>query len=438
MEYLGLNHIDGDLIILEGVSAPAYDEIVSIDVPGQPTRLGRVLQIEGDRAIVLVFEGTRGLSLTGTATRFTGRPMEMVVSHELLGRVFDGLGRPRDGLGSVYGGARRGITGEAINPVKRVYPRSYIHTGFSAIDGLVTLIRGQKLPMFSADGLPHDRLAAEIATHAQIADSGTPFAVVFAAMGISHDTAEFFRETFTDSGQMPRTIMYLNLASDPPAERLATPRFALTAAEYLAYDMGYHVLVILTDMTAYAEALREISSARGEIPSRKGYPGYMYSDLAGIYERAGIIKGSRGSLTQLPILTMPSEDITHPIPDLTGYITEGQIVLDRDLHRRGIYPPINVLPSLSRLMKDGIGEGYTTKDHPALATKLFATYAGVKDIRALATIMGEDDLTDHDKNLLTFGSRFEEEFLHQNMYENRSLERTLEIARVMLRQVGIK
>jgi len=355
--------------------------------------------------------------------------MEITLSKELLGRTFDGLGNPRDGLGAIYNGIRRGIAGVPTNPVKRVYPRNYIHTGFSSIDYLTTLIRGQKLPIFSADGLPHDHLAVQIATQAKIADTEkSPFAVVFAAMGISHDTAEFFRYSFIESGQIDRTIMYLNLSGDPPTERIATPRFALTAAEYLAYDLGYHVLAILTDMTSYAEALREISSSRGEIPSRKGYPGYMYSDLASIYERAGIIKNKPGSLTQIPILTMPNEDITHPIPDLTGYITEGQIVLDRNLHRKNIYPPINVLPSLSRLMKDGIGEGFTTKEHPAIAAKLFATYAGVEDVRALAAIIGEDDLTEDDKKLLNFGYRFEHEFINQQKYENRSLTETFNIA----------
>jgi len=433
MEYLDISKIKGSLLILKDISAPKYDEIVKIQMPNAPPRTGRVLQIEGDTAVILVFEGTSGLSLTETSTRFTGRQMEIILSEEILGRTFNGLGSPRDGLGEIYNGIKRKIAGVSTNPVHRVYPRNYINTGFSAIDGLITLIRGQKLPIFSADGLPHDKLAVQIATQAKIADSeDAPFAVVFAAMGISHDTADFFRQTFIESGQINRTVIYLNLANDPPTERIATPRFALTAAEYLAYDLGYHVLVILTDMTSYAEALREISSARAEIPSRKGYPGYMYSDLASLYERAGILKGRKGSLTQLPILTMPNEDITHPIPDLTGYITEGQIVLDRTLHRRGVYPPINVLPSLSRLMKDGIGEGYTTKDHPVLAAKLFAKYAGVGDIRALATIIGEDDLTPEDKDLLNFGNRFEQTFIHQQPYENRSLTETLDIARNLL------
>ena len=425
MEYLGLKSIKGGLVTLEGVSSPppAYEEIVTITTEHNLPKLGRVIQVTGDTATVFVFEGTDGMSLTNTATTFTGRLMEMTLSPEILGRELDGLGRPRDGLGPVLPGLRRIISGTITNPANRVYPRNYIRTGFSAIDGLATLIRGQKLPIFSADGLPHDKIAAQIATRAGVD------AVVFAAMGVQHSTAEFFRRSFEESGTLNRTVMFLNLASDPPTECIATPRFALTAAEYLAYDLGYHVLIILTDMTAYADAIREISSAHGEIPSRKGYPGYLYSDLASIYERAGIVRHSRGSLTQIPILSLPGEDITHPIPDLTGYITEGQIVLDRQLHRRAIYPPINVLPSLSRLMKDGIGEGITSADHAKLAGKLFAKYAEVGDIRALVSIIGEDELTENDKELLEFGQRFEAEFLTQEDFENRSMEKTLEIAR---------
>ena len=450
MEYLGLKEIRNGLMILEGVTTPAYDEIVTVTIEGEPPRTGRIIQVDGDIAVVLVFEGTRGLTRDKTTTRLTGRQLEMNLSEDLLGRVFDGLGRPRDGLGQVYPDIKRVISGQALNPAERIYPRNYIHTGISAIDGLITLIRGQKLPIFSADGLPHDELAAQIAANAGLTplfdgnkpgvrleagkplDVGEKFCVVFAAMGAQYDTAEFFRRTFIESGSFHRTVMFLNLANDPPTERVATPRFALTAAEYLAYDLGYHVLVILTDMTAYAEALREISSARGEIPGRKGYPGYMYSDLASLYERAGIRKGAKGSVTQIPILTMPGEDITHPIPDLTGYITEGQIVLDRNLHHKGIYPPINVLPSLSRLMKDGIGEGFTTKEHPAIANKLFSAYAKIGDIRALASVIGEGDLTPSDKNLLEFGRLFEETFINQNSYENRSLEKTLEIGTKLL------
>jgi len=427
--YHGLKEINGNLIILEGVDNPVYDEIVEIAAPRGEIRTGRVIQILEDRVIVLVFEGTSNFSLSNTRTRFTGRPMELSLSEEILGRVFDGMGRPIDGLGPVYG-TMRPINGEAINPVLRTYPQNYIQTGISAIDGLATLIRGQKLPIFSGDGLPHDLLAAQIARQAAL--GGANFAVVFAAMGVKHDVADYFRRSFEESGAAGRTVMFLNLADDPAAARVITPRIALTAAEYLAFDKEMHVLAILTDMTAYAEALREITSARGEIPSRKGYPGYLYSDLASIYERAGLIKGNSGSLTQIPILTMPSDDITHPVPDLTGYITEGQIVLDRSLHQRGIYPPINILPSLSRLMKDGIGKGRTREDHAELANRLFAAYAQVGDARALASVIGLEELSDEDKRLLDFGQRLEAEFVGQSMYENRGLNDTLDRGIAML------
>ena len=443
-EYLGLSHLKGNIAILKIAAAgtgsihpAAYDEVVTLHQPNSPPRLGRIIQIENDTAVILVYEGTAGLSLTTTQTRLSGGPMEISLSPEILGRIFDGIGRPADGLGQILAHERREISGKPIipiNPTHRQYPRNYIHTGISAIDGLTTLIRGQKLPIFSADGLPHNQLAAQIAAQASITGTSHPsekFAVVFAAMGISHDTAECFRKSFTESGAGTHTVMFLNLSHHPTAERIATPRFALTAAEYLAFTLGYHVLTILTDMTAYAEALREISSNRGEIPSRKGYPGYMYSDLASIYERAGIIKGCPGSLTQIPILTMPSDDITHPIPDLTGYITEGQIVLDRTLHLQGIYPPINPLPSLSRLMKDGIGEGFTTKAHPHIAKKLFAAYAKVGDARALASVIGESDLSPEDKGLLEFGTQFEQAFLNQGEYKNRSLAETLQMGEIL-------
>ncbi|MCL1862972.1 MAG: V-type ATP synthase subunit B [Defluviitaleaceae bacterium] len=429
MEFLCVEEIRGSLLILSGVCGAAAEDIVEIKTDGRPSRLGRLIHLHGDTAIILVFEGTRGLSPNFTSIRLMGRPLEIPLSEEILGREFDGLARPRDGQGKLFTKTSKSIENIPTNPTDRIYPRNYIHTGFSAIDGLITLIRGQKLPIFSADGLPHNQLAAKIATQANVAEN-EKFAVVFAAMGINHATAEFFRNSFIGSGNFDRTVMFINMSDDPPAERIATPRFALTVAEYLAYDHGYHVLVIMTDMTAYAEALREISSSRGEIPGRKGFPGYMYSDLASIYERAGIRRGKRGSVTQIPILTMPAEDITHPIPDLTGYITEGQIVLDRILHKKGIFPPINVLPSLSRLMKDGIGEGFTTKEHPAIATKLFATYAGVGDARALASVIGEEDLSENDRYLLEFGKRFEHEFLHQPRV--RTMEQTLELAQSLL------
>ena len=427
IQHLTLAQIRGNLITLKLTRAqppPSYEEVVNIASPGRPLSLGRVVQVSGEYATILVFGGTNGLGLTATTT-FTGEPLKMEVSEALLGRVFDGMGRPIDGLGPTPVGEARSIAGCAISPTNRIYPRNYIHTGFSAIDGLATLIRGQKLPIFSMEGLPHNRLAAEIATFASVAKGGK-FAVVFAALGVTFDTADFFRNIFEESGQANRTIMYLNLANDPTTERIATPRFALTAAEYLAYDLGYHVLAIITDMTAYAEAIREISSANGEIPSRKGYPGYMYSDLASIYERAGIVKNSPGSLTQIPVLTMPGDDITHPIPDLTGFITEGQIVMCRRLARQGIWPPVNVLPSLSRLMKDGIGEGYTTAEHPAIAAAIFAKYAKVGDVRALASIVGEDELTIGERNFLIFGQRFEEDFVNQ--HGRRTLTDTLDIA----------
>ncbi|MCL2240552.1 MAG: V-type ATP synthase subunit B [Defluviitaleaceae bacterium] len=429
LEYLGLKEIRGSLVILENVKEAAYDEIVEIRLgegshSDARSKIGRVIQVDGEVAVVLVFEGTADFSLTNTVTRFTGRPMTIPLSPDILGRTFDGMGRPTDNLGTVPARTRRSINGTAINPIHRDYPRSYISTGLSAIDGLATLIRGQKLPIFSGDGLPHDRLAAQIAENVQTEDS----VVVFAAMGVKHDTARFFRRAFEESGALARSVLFLNLASDPATERIITPRCALTAARYLAFDCEMDVLVILTDMTAYAEALREISSARGEIPSRKGYPGYLYSDLASLYEQAGILKGKRGSLTQIPILTMPGDDITHPVADLSGYITEGQIVLDRALHQRGIYPPIGVLPSLSRLMKDGIGPGKTRADHPALAKALFSSYAQVGDARAILSIVGEEDLSETDKKMLAFGQRFEEEFIHQHHGESRTMEQTLNLA----------
>ena len=435
MYYKGLSSIHGSLVILEGIANPTAGEIVKISssTHTQPEKTGRIIRIDGDRAVVQVFEGTQNMSTEDTITKFTGRPLQIRLSREILGRVFDGIGRPIDGLGQVAG-ELRDINGNPINPAYREYPRSYIQTGISAIDGLMTLIRGQKLPIFSGDGLPHDRIAAQILSQASIKSSTEgDFAVVFGAMGVSHDTAEYFRQILTETSGIDSVVMFLNLASDPIVERIAVPRASLTAAEYLAYDLGKHVLVILTDMTAYAYALRELSSAQNEIPSRKGYPGYLYSELSSIYERAGIIKGSPGSLTQIPILSMPGDDITHPIPDLTGFITEGQIVLDRSLHQEGIYPPINVLPSLSRSMKDGIGEGFTRADHPGIANKLFASYAKVKEVRALAQVIGEEELGEEDQKYLKYGEAFESQFLNQQPYENRTLEETLDLALEVLK-----
>ena len=398
VEYLGLSAINGPLVVLEGVQGASFDEIVEMTVGGTEKKLGRIVEVYEDKAVIQVFEGTDGMALRNTHTRLTGHPMELAVSEEMLGRTFNGIGTPIDGLGDIRSDIRLDINGKPLNPVTREYPRNYIRTGISAIDGLTTLIRGQKLPIFSGNGLPHDHLAAQIVQQASLGeDSDEEFAIVFAAMGVKHDVADFFRKTFEESGVSSHVAMFINLANDPVVERLITPRVALTLAEYLAFEKGMHILVILTDMTSFAEAMREVSSSKGEIPSRKGFPGYLYSELATIYERAGIVAGKNGSVTQIPILTMPNERYYPPNPDLTGYITEGQIVLDRNLHGQSIYPPINVLPSLSRLMKDGIGEGYTRKDHQDVANQLFSCYAKVGDARALASVIGEDELSPLDK-----------------------------------------
>ena len=427
IEYLGLSDINGPLVVLEGVRNAFYDEIVEFKVGEDSRRLGRVVVIEGDRAIIQVFEGTESMSLENTHTKLTGHPMEIELSEEILGRTFNGIGQVADGLGPVIAERKVNINGLPLNPVTREYPRNYIRTGISAMDGLTTLIRGQKLPIFSGNGLPHDQLAAQIVQQASLGgDTDEQFAIVFAAMGVKYDVAEFFRRTFQESGVSDHVVMYLNLANDPVVERLITPKVALTTAEYLAFEKGMHILVILTDITSFAEAMREVSSSKGEIPSRKGYPGYLYSELATLYERAGIVRGGSGSVTQIPILTMPNDDITHPIPDLTGYITEGQIVLERQLHGQAIYPPINVLPSLSRLMKDGIGEGYTRGDHQDVANQLFSCYAKVGDARALASVIGEDELSPLDKRYLLFGSAFEREFVGQGTDQNRTIEETLD------------
>ncbi|MCM1543956.1 MAG: V-type ATP synthase subunit B [Ruminococcus sp.] len=426
VEHRGLSEINGSLVVLEGVKNPMNEELVEIELTDKTKRTGRIVAIEGDKVVVQVFEGTRGVSMVNTKTRLLGKPMEMKLSKEILGRTFDGLGRPIDGLGEIYPEVSLNVNGQPINPVSRVYPRNFIQTGISSIDCLTTLIRGQKLPIFSGSGMRHNELAVQIVRQASIADNDD-FAVVFAAMGVKNDVAEYFRSSFEKANVMNRVVMFLNLSNDPIIERIITPRCALTAAEYLAYETGKHILVILTDMTSYAEALREFSSSKGEIPARKGYPGYLYSDLATLYERAGIIKSSGGSVTQIPILTMPNDDITHPIPDLTGYITEGQIVLDRGLDTKGIYPPVSVLPSLSRLMKDGIGAGYTREDHSALANQLFASYAKVQDAKALASVIGEDELSENDKLILSFGREFERVFINQGATENRTIEQTLNL-----------
>jgi len=432
VEYIGLKSIEGPLIAIEGVEGAAYEDMVTITLDDGSQRIGRIIEIHGDKAVIQVFEGTSGLSLTNTRTMIMGHPMELALSKEMLGRTFNGVGKPIDGLGEYYATEKRNVNGKPMNPVMREYPNNFIQTGISSIDCLSTLIRGQKLPIFSGDGMPHDNLAVQIARQAKISDTDENFAIVFAAMGVKHDVASYFERSFKESGALNRVVMFLNLSNDPVVERIITPKCALTMAEYLAFEHDMHVLVILTDMTSYAEALREVSSSKGEIPSRKGFPGYLYSDFASLYERAGIVKGSKGSVTQVPILTMPNDDITHPVPDLTGYITEGQIVLDRDLSLKSVYPPVSVLPSLSRLMKDGIGEGFTREDHPALANQLFAAYSKVEDSRSLASVIGEDELSDLDKKYMKFGKVFEEEFLMQGKLENRSITDTLDLGWKML------
>ncbi len=428
IEYIGVKEINGSLIVLDGVKDAFFEETVTIRLDDGTERAGRIVQQEGDRAVIQVFEGTNGIALGNTRTRLQGHPVEMPLSPELLGRIFDGAGRPADGLGDIFPVVRRNINGTAINPVSRVYPRNYIATGISSIDCMMTLIRGQKLPIFSGSGMRHNELAAQIVRQAKIADeNGADFAIVFAAMGVKNDVADYFRRSFEESGVLGRVSMFLNLSNDPIVERILTPRCALTAAEYLAFDCGMHILVIMTDMTSYAEACREFSASKGEIPGRKGYPGYLYSDLASLYERAGMIKGSSGSVTQIPILTMPNDDITHPVPDLTGYITEGQIVLDRSLDNSGIYPPVSVLPSLSRLMKDGIGEGFTRADHAAVSNQLFACYARVQEARSLASVIGEEELSPNDKKLLRFGQLFDQHYINQGFEENRTIDQTLDL-----------
>ena len=427
--YKNLQRASGPLIVVARVADVAYGELVEVICGDGSRRRGSVLDVSEDRAVIQVFEGAQGLSLSGTAVQFLGKALDFGVSKALLGRVLNGAGVPLDGAPLPFDGVTRSVYGSAINPVVRAYPMDVIETGISVIDGMNTLVRGQKLPIFSGNGLPHNEIAAQLARQARIRrGAGGDFAVVFAAMGVKHDDAMFFREAFERTGALENATMFLNLASDPPEERLVTPRFALTLAEHLAFDHDMHVLVILTDMTNYCEALREMTSARGEVPSRKGYPGYLYSDLAQIYERCGRVAGSDGSITQIPILTMPNDDITHPIPDLTGYITEGQIVLDRELHQKGVYPPINPLPSLSRIMKDAIGGDRTRADHADVANQLYSSYAAVQSIRALAAIVGAEELTDSDQKHLAFGDAFERDFVGQGRDERRTIEETLGIA----------
>ena len=428
LTYRGVKNIDGPLVFIENISGVAYDELVSVTTPSGEERLGQVLDVTATTAVIQIFGGTDSLSPADTKARFLGTPLHVPVSKEMLGRVFDGLGRPKDGLPVPLCKDRRDVNGLPINPYAREYPRDFIQTGISAIEVMNTLVRGQKLPIFSGNGLPHNRIAAQIARQAKLLNEDVEFAIVFAAMGVKNDVARFFIDSFEQSGVLSKVAMFLSLADDPSVERLITPRSALTLAEHLAFDEGMHVLVIITDMANYCEALREIATAKGEIPSRKGYPGYLYSDLASMYERAGRIEGREGSITQVPILTMPNDDISHPIPDLTGYITEGQIVLERDLSQRGIYPPVAGLPSLSRLMKDGIGEGRTRADHPHVASQLFAAYSKVKDIRSLAAVIGEEELSPVDKLYMKFGKAFEKRIISQGEFEDRTIEQSLEIA----------
>lgn len=433
-EYLKLDKIQGPLIMLAGVTDVAYGEFVKITVDQHELRYGKVIKIEGDYVVVQVFEGTTGISTKNVAVQFTGKPLEIALSLDILGRTFNGVGKPIDGGLNIASTFKENINGRPINPVARKYPRNFIQTGISAIDALMTLIRGQKLPIFSGNGMAHNEIAVQIVNQAKIKGATADnFAIVFGAMGVRHDDANYFKQSFEDSGVLDHVVMYLNLADDPIVERISTPRTALTAAEYLAFEKNMQVLVIITDMTSYAEALREMSSIRGEVPSRKGYPGYLYSDLSTIYERAGMLEDREGSITLIPILTMPNDDITHPIPDLTGFITEGQIVLSRELNQKQIYPPIAILPSLSRLMKDGIGAGYTREDHVDLTNQLFAAYSHVQDIRSLAQIIGEDDLSEIDQKYLAFGREFEKKFISQGQHENRNIDETLDIGWKVLR-----
>lgn len=422
-----MESINGPIVYIKTPKNIAYNEQVELILKNGESRIGNVISMDENITAIQVYEGTNGINLDSTKTILKGKSLSIKLSEDVLGRVFDGTGRPIDGLGEINSNIERDINGSSINPVSREYPRNYIETGISSIDGLMTLIRGQKLPIFSGSGINHNELANKIIKDSNIGNE-EKFAICFGLMGAEFETAEYFKNNLKENGTLSKVVMFQNLSNDPSIERLLTPKVTLTCAEYLAFDLGYHVLVILTDMTAYAESLREVSTLKGEIPSRKGYPGYLYSDLASIYERAGMIRGKEGSITEIPILTMPNDDISHPIPDLTGYITEGQIVLSRDLYQKGITPPVDILNSLSRLMKGGIGEKYTRKDHSKISDQIFASYSKAQDVRALAKVLGESDLNELDRKYLEFADKFEERFLKQGTDERRDINQTLDLA----------
>ena len=432
IRYLGLEAINGPLVYLKTPKEITFNEQVKLILPNNEVRIGNVISMDSNITTIQVYEGTNGISLNSTSTVLTGKPITLKLSEDMLGRIFDGTGKPIDGLGEVISDIERDINSSSINPVSREYPRNFIETGLSAIDGLMTLIRGQKLPIFSGSGINHNELASRIISNANIQEN-EKFAICFGLMGAEYETAEYFKKNFNENGVLSKVVMFQNLSNDPSIERILTPKVTLTCAEYLAFDLGYQVLVILTDMTAYAESLREVSTLKGEIPSRKGYPGYLYSDFASIYERAGIIKGKKGSITEIPILTMPNDDISHPIPDLTGYITEGQIVLSRDLSQKGVNPPISILDSLSRLMKDGIGKEYTREDHRKISDQLFTSYSKAQDVRALAKVLGENDLNELDRKYLEFADTFENKFINQAIHERRNINQTLDLGLEILK-----
>lgn len=434
-EYRGVTSVDGPIVVLKRTENVFYNETVCVRDRSGEKRIGKIVDISQEAVVVQIFGSTIGLDLDEVTFEFLDQPLELRVGEGLLGRVFNGLGEPIDGFPQIISSEKRNVNGNPMNPYARIYPRDFIQTGISAIDGMNSLVRGQKLPIFSGNGLPHNKLAAQIIRQAKLRNSDEKFVMVFAGMGIKYDVAKFFVDTFEESGVLSNVVMFQSLADAPSIERIVTPRCALTAAEYLAFEKGMHVLVVMTDMTNYCEALREISTTRGEVPGRKGYPGYLYSDLAELYERAGRVKGSEGSITQIPILTMPNDDISHPIPDLTGYITEGQIVLGRELFQEGIYPPVSGLPSLSRLMKDGIGEKMTREDHANVSSQLFASYSKVKSIRNLAAIIGEEELSELDHKYLVFGNRMEKEFLNQGEFEDRTIEQTLDSGWEILKEL---